>query len=89
MGERETSVRRQRHAYEQDAGVPLPVDVVLRHQCNIPICVRPDLLLPGSQRENMLDRAFDGRDANGASWRWRGIPAPISPPVPAPYATRP
>lgn len=28
--------------------------------------------MAGRQRENMLDRAWDGRHANGATWRWRG-----------------
>lgn len=52
-GDRETSVRPQRYAYEEQAGVLLPAAVVLRHRCNIPICVRPEYLLPCTQRENM------------------------------------
>lgn len=70
---RHASVRPQRHAYEEATGRALDPGTVLRHRCNIPICVRAEHLMPGSQRENMLDRAFDGRHANGASWRWRGI----------------
>ena len=73
-GDRETSVRPQRYAWEDATGTPLEPETVLRHQCNVPICVRPDHLLPGTRRQNMLDRAWDGRHANGASWRWRGIP---------------
>lgn len=71
---KDTSVRPHRYAFELDAGAPLGDGVVLRHVCNIPICVRPDPahLIVGTQRQNMLDRAWDGRHANGASWRWRG-----------------
>ena len=38
-------------------------------------CVHPesDHLIIGSRRENMLDRAFDGRHSNGTTWRWRGV----------------
>lgn len=41
-------------------------------QC--PIFVRPDPghLIAGTQREDMLDRLWDGRHARGASWHWRG-----------------
>lgn len=71
---RDTSVRPHRYAFELAAGAPLKDGDVLRHICNIPICVRPDPehLISGTQRENMLDRAWDGRHANGASWQWRG-----------------
>ena len=75
QGGRQTSVRPHRYAFEQANGISLTPDTVLRHVCNIPICVRPDPahLIIGTQRENMLDRAYDGRHANGATWRWRGI----------------
>ncbi|ALV47799.1 hypothetical protein MB46_19945 (plasmid) [Arthrobacter alpinus] len=48
---------------------------MLRHVCNIPICVRPDPghFIAGTQRENMLDRVWDFWHANGATWRWRGV----------------
>lgn len=71
---RDTSVRPHRYAFELATGSPLAEGDVLRHICNIPICVRPDPehLISGTQRENMLDRAWDGRHANGASWQWRG-----------------
>jgi hypothetical protein len=74
-GTRQTSVRPHRYAFEQAAGIGLTPDTVLRHVCNITICVRPEPehLIVGSQRENMPDRAFDGRHANGTTWRWRGI----------------
>jgi hypothetical protein len=67
-------VRPHRYAYELVTGTRLRGGEVLRHQCNIPICVRPDPdhLIPWTQRENMLDRVWDGRHANGASWPWRG-----------------
>ncbi|MFK4298560.1 hypothetical protein ABH924_003731 [Arthrobacter sp. GAS37] len=72
---RHTSVRPHRYAYEEATGNPLDPGTVLRHVCNIPICVRPEPghLIAGTQRQNMLDRVFDGRHANGATWRWRGI----------------
>ena len=71
---RDTSVRPHRYAYELVSGTSLRDGDVLRHICNIPICVRPDPehLIVGTQRENMLDRAWDGRHANDASWHWRG-----------------
>jgi hypothetical protein len=72
---RHTSVRPHRHAFEEATGRSLDPGTVLRHVCNVPICVHPapGHLITGTQRENMLDRAFDGRHANGSSWRWRGI----------------
>lgn len=73
---RETSVRPHRYAYENATGMRLTPGTVLRHVCNIPICVHPDPrhLITGTQRDNMADRVFDGRHANGTTWRWRGIP---------------
>lgn len=73
-GGRHTSVRPHRYAYEEAVGTELEPRTTLRHRCNIPICVRPEHLIPGSQRDNMLDRVFDGRHGNGATWRGRGIP---------------
>ncbi|SEF12763.1 hypothetical protein SAMN04489740_4284 [Arthrobacter alpinus] len=71
----DTSARPHRYAYELAIGVRLGEGEVLRHMCNIPICVRPDPghLIAGMQRENVLDRVWDGRHANGATWRWRGV----------------
>ena len=71
---KDTSVRAHHYAYELVTGTLLRDGDALRHQCNIAICVRPDPvhLIPGTQRENMLDRAWDGRHANGVSWCWQG-----------------
>lgn len=73
---RHTSVRPHRYAHEQATGIVLDPGTVVRHVCNIPLCVRPEPehLIVGTQAQNMWDRAFDRRHANGATWRWRGIP---------------
>lgn len=36
-------------------------DVVIRHRCDTPLCVRPDHLKPGSQEENVEDMIERGR----------------------------
>ncbi len=40
---------------------PIPADVVVRHRCDNPACVRPDHLLTGSQAQNLDDMRERGR----------------------------
>lgn len=56
-------VRAHRFAYESafgSCGAP-----VLRHACDNPRCVRPDHLVPGTQRENRADAVARGREPWG------------------------
>ena len=39
--------------------------LVVRHTCDNPICVRPDHLLAGTQKENMADKVARGRARGG------------------------
>jgi hypothetical protein len=52
--------RPHRWIYEQFTGVPLG-DRVLRHRCDNPKCVEVEHLVPGTQKDNMIDCATKGR----------------------------
>lgn len=43
---------------------------VMRHTCDVQLCVNPEHLIPGSQIENALDRKVRGR--NGVGWARQG-----------------
>lgn len=43
----------------------LPSNVIVMHKCNNPICVNPNHLVGGTQKENMLDRALAGKTPAG------------------------
>ncbi|WP_237280554.1 hypothetical protein [Subtercola vilae] len=80
-GGKQRAVRPQRYSYELLTGLALPRDVLLLHDCDIPLCVHADIDLArshvweGDHRKNMLDREQKGRTVNGATaWRWRGLP---------------
>lgn len=45
----------------------IPVGAILCHRCDIPACIRPDHLFPGSQADNMRDMARKERGANQIS----------------------
>lgn len=47
--------------YERRFG-PIPADAVLLHKCDVPCCVNPDHLRPGTQKENMQDMIAKKRD---------------------------
>ncbi len=71
-------VRPQRHAHTLLTGEQLPVEVILLHSCDVPLCVRstggPDShTRSGTRAENLLDRSRKRRHANAYIWRWRGI----------------
>lgn len=44
------------------ANGPIPPEAILRHICDVPACVRPDHLVPGTHEENMRDRKTRKRD---------------------------
>lgn len=44
---------------------PIATDVFLLHVCDVPSCVNPDHLRPGTQRDNMRDMHSKGRARNG------------------------
>ena len=52
-----TQVRAHRFSWELANG---PTDLLVRHTCNNPRCVRPDHLVPGTHLENMADRKAAG-----------------------------
>lgn len=43
----------------------IPNGLQIRHNCDVPICVNPDHLLLGTQRDNMADRKQRGRTPMG------------------------
>lgn len=52
-----------RAAYECWVG-PIPDGNVLMHRCDTPLCINPEHLTPGTQRENLADRDSKGRHPN-------------------------
>lgn len=44
---------------------PIPPGHVIRHKCDNPICVNPDHLLSGTQKENIQDAVSRGRMSLG------------------------
>ncbi len=73
---RTDAVRPHRYAYALAHQLGLNEFGTLMHDCDVPICVRPEPghLTAGTQRDNMLDRQRKGRDTNGSQFKWRGLP---------------
>lgn len=74
------AVRPQRYAYALATGETLAPDILLLHECDVPICVHAETdpasshVYTGTHRENMIDRRQKHRDTNGSnSLHWRGI----------------
>lgn len=65
------TMRPQRFLWRALTGVDLPPEILLRHRCDIGMCVHVDVdpqlshLHRGDQRDNMIDRSRRGRHANG------------------------
>lgn len=57
-------VSAHRVAYERAYG-PIPTGKVIRHICNRPLCVNPEHLVAGTQKENMNDKVLAGRALGG------------------------
>jgi hypothetical protein len=66
FGKRE---RATRAAYREIACKEVPPGMLLRHTCDMPLCVNPDHLVPGTQSENVADRHKRGRTARGGRFR--------------------
>lgn len=52
---------------------PIPEDLVVRHDCDVPNCVNPDHLRLGTQSDNILDCVARGRhprNRGGAKLTW-------------------
>jgi hypothetical protein len=54
--------RAHRIAYERAHG-PIPKGQVVRHTCHRPLCVNPEHLLVGTQKDNINDMMLAGRGA--------------------------
>lgn len=63
-GAKSKSVRAHRYAYETEVG-PIPEGLFLLHSCDVPACVNPSHLRPGTQIENVADAIERGRFTNG------------------------
>lgn len=46
-----------RYALAASLGIPEGYIEVARHKCDVPLCVNPAHLEPGTQKQNMADRA--------------------------------
>lgn len=58
------TVAAHRVAYEAANG-PIPAGLNLCHRCDLPACINPDHLRPGTQLENIKDMHRKGRAALG------------------------
>ena len=64
-------VRAHRYAYELTYG-PIPTGLCVLHGCDTPLCVNPEHLFLGTQKENAMDREAKGRGriAPAIAKRW-------------------
>lgn len=53
-----------RISYELFVG-PIPDSLIIRHRCDVPQCVQPRHLLPGTQADNVQDKVDRGRQSCG------------------------
>lgn len=51
-------------AYERFVGA-VPAGLIVRHRCDVPCCVNPDHLKPGTHQDNVDDRTARGRGVVG------------------------
>lgn len=58
------AVYAHRFSYEIHIG-PMADGDVICHKCDNPLCVNPDHLFQGTQKENITDRNLKGRQAKG------------------------
>ena len=59
------NVQAHRHAYNLLKG-DIPSGMVIRHLCNVKLCVNPDHLEIGTQQDNMDDMVKANRQAKGS-----------------------
>lgn len=52
-------------AWEVAHGSPVPKGKVVRHTCDVPLCINPDHLVIGSQGDNMQDKVDRNRQLKG------------------------
>lgn len=57
-------LRAHRYSWEWTYG-PIPDGLLVLHRCDVRLCVRPDHLWVGTQRENLVDMIAKGRGPTG------------------------
>lgn len=65
---RRTTTTASRLSYETYVG-PIPAGAYVCHRCDNPLCVNPDHLFTGTQKQNLDDMIAKGRDNR---WGWNG-----------------
>lgn len=64
-----------RLSYENAKG-PIPAGLHLLHKCDVPCCINPDHLRPGTQAENVADMLTKGRECRDPRPYHRGVGNP-------------
>jgi hypothetical protein len=64
LGPKKHRVLATRFSYEKYKG-PIPIGLSVLHRCDTPLCVNPDHLFAGTQRDNLRDAAQKGRTVHG------------------------
>lgn len=66
------NIAAHRYSYELNVG-PLEPGKVICHKCDVPLCVNPEHLFQGTQRENIVDMHRKGRNCKKKEVTWQSV----------------